>query len=191
MVCSSWYYITNKKKYKGVIKIFLYELNNLETQLWNLLTSDEDLDKEIFDNIKVNEEKIILSYAKVWRQLISDIDQLKNEIERLQKRRFRFEAAASKLKENLLMGMRITDIKKVSTPDITLAIRKNPPSTPDITLAIRKNPPALKIDTTAEIPQEYFKNNPVLDKSRLKEDIKNGLIIDGVYLESSERVDIS
>lgn len=177
MICSSWYYITNKKKYKGVIKIFLYELNNLETQLWNLLTSDEDLDKEIFDNIKVNEEKIILSYAKVWRQLISDIDQLKNEIERLQKRRFKFEAAASKLKENLLMGMRITDIKKVSTPDITLAIRKNPP--------------ALKIDTTAEIPQEYFKNNPVLDKSRLKEDIKNGLIIDGVYLESSERVDIS
>ena len=73
--------------------------------------------------------------------------------------------------------MNFTDLKKISRPDISLAVKKNPPS--------------LKIDIDAEIPEEYFNNNPVLDKKHLKEDIKKGLLINGVRLESTERVDIS
>ena len=151
--------ITQKKiKVKRVIKIFLYELNKFETQIWDLMSSEDGLDKEIFDEIKITEEETILSYAKVWRQMSSDIEQLKNEIDRLQKRKARFEAAASKIKEKLLIGMNFTDLKKISRPDISLAVKKNPPS--------------LKIDIDAEIPEEYFTNNPVLDKKHLKEDIK-------------------
>lgn len=170
--------ISQKKiKVKGVIKIFLYELNKFETQIWDLMSSEDGLDKEIFDEIKITEEETILSYAKVWRQMSSDIEQLKNEIDRLQKRKARFENAASKIKEKLLLGMNFTDLKKISRPDISLAVRKNPPS--------------LKIDIDAEIPEEYFNNNPILDKKHLKEDIKKGLLINGVRLESTERVDIS
>ena len=95
-----------------MIKIFLYELNKFESQIWDLMTSEEGLDKEIFDEIKLNEEETILSYAKIWRQLTSDIEQLKNEIDRLQKRKARFENAASQIKEKLLLGMHFTDLKK-------------------------------------------------------------------------------
>ena len=107
-----------------MIKIFLYELNKFETQIWDLMTSEEGLDKEIFDEIKLNEEETILSYAKIWRQLTSDIEQLKNEIDRLQKRKARFENAASQIKEKLLLGMHFTELKKISRPDISLAVKK-------------------------------------------------------------------
>lgn len=56
---------------------------------------------------------------------------------------------------------------------------------------IKKNPPSLRIDKEGNIPPEYFKNlAPILDKTLLKDAIKNGLNIEGVQLVQTERLEI-
>ena len=85
--------------------------------------------------------------------------------------------SAEKLKGLMFEGMKMTDAKKIHRPEFDISIKKNPPS--------------LQIAPDAQIPEEYYKAQaPILDKAMLKDDIKNGLKIDGISLIQTERVDI-
>lgn len=65
---------------------------------------------------------------------------------------------------------------------------------PEFTIAIRKNAAAVQIKPEATIPSQYWVTPepppPRLDKQKLKEDLKAGVIVDGAYLEQAERLDI-
>lgn len=157
--------------------MLLYELSEIETQILEQLESEEGIDKTLYESLKLDEEEKIVSCAKVYRQILSDAQVCKDEEKRLSERKKKLENSAERLKTIIFDGMKMTDAKKIHRPEFDIAIRKNPSS--------------LQIAPDARIPDEYYKAQaPVLDKAMLKDDIKNGLEIDGISLIQTERVDI-
>lgn len=65
---------------------------------------------------------------------------------------------------------------------------------PEFTISVRKNPAAVMVKPDAVIPEEYYVQPepppPRLDKKKLAEHLKEGVYIDGVWLEQGERLDI-
>ena len=157
--------------------MLLYELSEIETQILEQLESEDGIDKEIYDTLKFTEEEILVSCARVYRQILSDAQACKDEEKRLSERKKRLENNAARLKELMFDGMKIADVKKIHRPEFDISIKKNPPS--------------LQIDPNAQIPIEYYKTqDPILDKALLKEDVKSGLFIEGVQLVQVERLEI-
>lgn len=157
--------------------MLLYELSEIETQILEQLESEDGIDKEIYDTLKFTEEEILVSCARVYRQILSDAQACKDEEKRLSERKKRLENNAARLKELMFDGMKIADVKKIHRPEFDISIKKNPPS--------------LQIDPNAQIPSEYYKKpDPILDKVLLKEDVKSGLFIEGVQLVQVERLEI-
>ena len=157
--------------------MLLYELNELESEILEQLESDDGIDKEIYDAIKLDEKEKLVSCARVYRQIVSDAQVCKDEEKRLSERKRKLENKAERLRQMIFEGMKMTDVKKIHRSEFDLIIKKNPPS--------------LHITTVNYIPQEYYKEQaPVLDKALLKEAVKNGLNIEGVQLLQTERLDI-
>lgn len=157
--------------------MLLYELSEIEMQILEQLESEDGIDKEIYDTLKFTEEEILVSCARVYRQILSDAQACKDEEKRLSERKKRLENNAARLKELMFDGMKIADVKKIHRPEFDISIKKNPPS--------------LQIDPNAQIPSEYYKKpDPILDKVLLKEDVKSGLFIEGVQLVQVERLEI-
>lgn len=157
--------------------MLLYELSEIETQILEQLESEDGIDKEIYDTLKFTEEEILVSCARVYRQILSDAQVCREEEKRLSERKKRLENNAEKLKKLMFDGMKITDVKKIHRSEFDISIKKNPPS--------------LQIDPNAQIPIEYYKTqDPILDKALLKEDVKSGLFIEGVQLVQVERLEI-
>lgn len=157
--------------------MLLYELSEIETQILEQLESEEGIDKTLYESLKLDEEEKIVSCAKVYRQILSDVQVCKDEEKRLSERKKKLENSAERLKGLMFDGMKMTDAKKIHRPEFDIAIRKNPPS--------------LQIAPDARIPDEYYKPQaPVLDKALLKDDVKSGLFIDGVQLVQVERLEI-
>lgn len=157
--------------------MLLYELSEIETQILEQLESEEGIDKTLYESLKLDEEEKIVSCAKVYRQILSDVQVCEDEKRRLSERKKKLENSAERLKGLMFYGMKMTDVKKIHRSEFDISIKKNPPS--------------LQIAPDAQIPDEYYKAQaPVLDKAMLKDDIKNGLKIDGISLIQTERVDI-
>lgn len=157
--------------------MLLYELSTLEAQILEQLESEDGIDKEVYDRLKLDEEEKIVSCARIYRQILSDAQACKDEEKRLSERKKKLENRAQRLKDMMFEGMKITGASKIRRAEFDIAIKKNPPS--------------LQIDNEENIPKEYFKNPaPILDKTSLKEAIKDGLKINGVTLLQTERLEI-
>lgn len=157
--------------------MLLYELSILEMQILEKLYSEDGIDKDVYDQLKLDEEEKIVRCAKLYRQLVSDMQACKEEANRLAERKRKLEKSAERLRSHILDGMKLTNTKKICRPEFDISVRTNPPS--------------LYIDDDNEIPAEYFTTPaPVLDKTALKDAVKNGTEIKGVWLLQTERVDI-
>lgn len=92
----------------------------------------------------------------------------------------RMRKKATGIRAYLLNQMRGAGISKIQAPEFTISIRKNPA--------------AVMVKPDAAIPQEYWVQPepppPRLDKKKLAEHLKEGVVIDGVWLEQGERLDI-
>lgn len=157
--------------------MLLYQLSEIEMQILEQLESEDGIDKEIYDTLKFTEEEILVSCARVYRQILSDVQACKDEEKRLSERKKKLENSAQRLKDMMFEGMKITGASKIRRPEFDIMIKKNPPS--------------LQIDKEENIPNEYFKNlAPVLDKTLLRNAIKSGLNLEGVQLIQTERLEI-
>ena len=52
--------------------MLLYKLSEIEMQILEQLESEDGIDKEIYDTLKFTEEEILVSCARVYRQILSD-----------------------------------------------------------------------------------------------------------------------
>ena len=158
--------------------MLLYELSALEIQILEQLESEDGIDKDVYEQLKLDEEEKIVSCARIYRQILSDAQTCKDEEKRLAERKKKLENSAQRLKEIMFEGMKMTGINKIHRPQFDIKIKKNPPS--------------LRIDKEENIPKEYFKTlAPILDKSLLKDAVKNGLNLEGVQLIQTERLEIN
>jgi len=94
------------------------------------------------------------------------------EIEMLKKQLQEEEKQDSEIRENMKQKMLSAGMKKFEALDGSVA-------------QLNKTPASLVIEDESEIPEEYKKEKTTIsvDKKQLKEDIKEGLILDGVCLK--------
>ena len=157
----------------------LYELTGQYRELLELAESEE-LDKQLIsDTLEGLDGEIEIKadgYAKVIRELEGKADLLKNEIERLSKRKSAIENNIKSMKEALQNVMFITGKTKFKT-DL-------------FNFNIQKNPPRLVIDKPEEIPEEYLiPQEPKINSKAIKDMLKEKEL-PFAHLEQSESLRI-
>jgi len=157
----------------------LYELTGQYRELLELAESEE-LDKQLIaDTLEGLDGEFEIKadgYAKVIRELEGKADLLKNEIERLSKRKTAIENNIKAMKEALQNAMYITGKVKFKTNLFNFSIQKNPPK--------------LVIDKPEEIPEEFLiPQPPKVDNAKLKEILKEKEL-PFAHLEQSESLRI-
>lgn len=154
----------------------LYELEDNWEQVFNML-NDPDVDEEmILDTLEAIEGEIeikAVGYAKVIKNLEADIPALKEEIDRLERKKKSKESKAKFLKLKLEETMKSMGRLEIKTDLFDFKIQKNPPGI-DV-LDIKQVPDIYKI------PQEVK-----IDKRAILQDLKNGAEIKGVEIKQSE-----
>jgi len=157
----------------------LYELTGQYRELLELAESEE-LDKQLIaDTLEGLDGEIEIKadgYAKVIRELEGKTAVLKDEIDRLSKRKSVIENNIKSMKEALQNAMFITGKTKFKT-DL-------------FNFNIQKNPPRLVIDKPEEVPEEYLiPQEPKIDTSAIKEALKQQEL-PFAHLEQSESLRI-
>ena len=159
----------------------LYELTTQYQALLEL-AEDPDVDPEVLadtmDGLDGDIEEKADGYAKVIKCLETQAAGVKTELDRLNTRKKSIETNIARIKENLEAAMRITGKVKFKTDLFSFGIQKNPAS-----VVIDVDPAAL--------PDEYLiPQEPKIDKTKIKEDLKAGIDIGVAHLEQSESLRI-
>lgn len=160
----------------------LYELSANYRALSDKL-HDLDLPEEVIaDTLEAESGDLIekgINVAKVFRNLESLANQIKEAEAQMAARRKAIENRAANLKNYLKANMEECGIQKIESPWFVISIRKNPE--------------ALVIDNEQAIPFSFFKEIPAtyqLDKNACKQAIKDGEDIPGCHLERSTRLEV-
>ena len=135
----------------------------------------EDVIK-VLDGIKDEFDKKAENTVKVIRNFEADIQALKDEEMRLVKKRHSLEKKKKDLKEYLYFNMERMKVKKINAGIFDINIQKNPQS--------------IKILDEVTIRDKYKIASYRIDKKTLKDDIKDGLEIEGVSLVQTEGIRI-
>ena len=156
----------------------LYELTAGLQTLWDLMEEGTLEDEMLLEAFKNQEEEIsfkLEGYCKFLKNLESDIAGLKAEEDRLKARRKAMENTRDRMKVVMQMAMETAGEKKVKGQIFTIYIQANPESV------------VLDESYIENIPPEYLKvRDPEIDKAKLKEDLKNGVNLEGIaHLEQN------
>ncbi len=159
----------------------LYELTEMYQNIWDLVADEEvDLDtletalSQVEDNLETKAE----SMAKLVKGIDGDVTALKEEENRLAKRRKALENKQTNIKQYLQNQFNVMGIDKVKTSLFTVALQNNPPS--------------VNILDEDLIPEQYKKT--VTTTSIVKKDIldalKLGELIEGAELKQGKSLRI-
>ena len=156
----------------------IYELTESIQLLWNLMDEGEIDDDTLIDAMMNSQEDLTIKlegYCKFIRNLESDIEGLKKEESRLADRRRTMENTIKRAKKAMQYAMETAGLKKVKGQIFTISVQANPES-------VVLDEPYIK-----NIPPEYLKvKDPEIDKAKLKEDLKNGVNLNGIaHLEQN------
>jgi len=114
------------------------------------------------------------------RNLEASAESIKAAEKQMAERRKAIEAKAERIRNYLKDNMARTGITKIDCPYFALSLRNSPP--------------AVEVINADEIPAQYFDipepPAPVLNKNRLKDDLKNGVIVEGARLTQGSYLQI-
>ena len=158
----------------------LYKLTEHYENLEALL-DNEDIDKDIIYNAlnEVNDsiEEKAENIAKLINSLTYSVLCLKEEEQRLVRKRRTLENRIESLKTYLQNEMRVLNKYEIRSNLFNIKIQKNPVS--------------LKVDNFDNIPTRFFKTKEAeLDRRELLREIKGGLTVEGVELQQTESIRI-
>lgn len=157
----------------------LYELTE---EFLNLLSMAEDPDvdpqafKDTLEGLEYEVELKADAYAKIIRQVEGNIATVDAEINRLQGFKKLLEGNVDTMKGNLENTMKVTGKTKFKTDLFSFRIQKNPAS--------------VVIDNEDDVPPEYLKITPTVNKTAIKKAIESGEDIPYAHLEQSESLRI-
>lgn len=157
----------------------LFELTENYVKFFTMLEEADEITEELEEmanNLSIAIEEKSDNYVKMIKNLDADVEAFKNQEKIFNKKRKTAENKIAWLKKNLQSSMEQTGRKKVKTELFTISIQKNTP--------------ALDITSEDNIGDEYYKVERTLNKRDLLNDIKEGLIIDGVGIKQTESLRI-
>lgn len=144
--------------------------------------SDSDIDPQtIADTLEAvagDVEQKATNVAMFVRNLESSAEQIELAIKAMQERKKSIESKAESIRKYLKENMQRTGITKIECPYFAISLKKNPPS--------------VVIDNESLINDKYVKTKTVtsIDKTAIKTDLQNGIIVEGAHIEQNERLDI-
>ena len=140
-----------------------------------------DLDEVTFadclEGLQGDLEDMADNVAYIVKTLKAEADAIKNEAKTLQERAKAKLNKADRLTQYLFESMKQLEKTKIETARNCLSIKKNPVSV--VTLEDFYND---------EYMREFVEVK--LDKAKLKEDLKAGVVVDGARLEQKERLEV-
>lgn len=159
----------------------LYELTNELAWVMLSLQEEEEGESQREETNKRIEELIsditgkADGYAKVLRNLQSDMEAYAAEEQRLHDRRKACERGVERCKAMLKTAMEITGKTKIGTSIGTFTLQNNPAS--------------VEVLSEKDVPEEYWVPQPPrMDKRKILTDLKAGCIVDGVQLTQTTGV---
>lgn len=157
----------------------LYELTD---ELFRLYEFAEDIDtddqafKDTLEALTGEIEDKADGYAKVIRQIESDVDVIQKEIDRLTARRDALKNNVKRMKEALQQTMIALDKPKFKTELFSFYIQKNKAS--------------VVIDDETAVPDEYYVTKREISKTKISDAINEGKNITFAHLSQSESLRI-
>jgi len=145
----------------------IYELTGQWIELQEMLESGDYDEQTIADTLEGLEGEIEAKadgYARIIRNMESDIEAFKKEAERLTEKKRRLENSVKRLKENLQMAMTLTGKTKFKTELFSFGIQKNGGALPVI-IDIEEADLPQELKVVTERPDlkaiaEYIEANP-------------------------------
>lgn len=138
---------------------------------------DEGTLKDTLDSIEEVFDDKVENIAKAIKEIEGQADMIKAEKDRLAKREQTMRNNAKSMKRYVQEQMDAVGKKKVQGELLTIAIQRNAPS--------------IRIESEENIPEAFYIPQPSkLDKTQLKQELKQGLAIPGVELIQTESVRI-
>lgn len=158
----------------------LYTLTSDWLNLYEMM-SDSEIDEEmVLDSIEGVDGEIEAKaegYAMVRAQLKADADAIKAEEERLYARRKAIENNVKRLEGSLQDAMELTGKTKFKTALFSFGIQNNAPS--------------VVIDDATAIPEEFLiQQEPKVNKTAIKDLLKNGEVLSYAHLETGKSLRI-
>jgi hypothetical protein len=160
----------------------LYELTTAYREVWNMVeddTTDLTVITDTLESIEGAIEEKAANIANFIRSLDYDAEAIKAEEKRLADRRKAIENRIAAIKRYIQCQMESTGIDKIKTPTQTISLQKNPP--------------ALVVSDDKAVPPQYLVVIPEhyeVDKTRIKEALKNGEIVPGCELTQGKSLRI-
>ncbi|MBX8938515.1 siphovirus Gp157 family protein [Enterococcus gilvus] len=156
----------------------LYKLADSYNQVVDMADRlDDGTLRDTLDSIKDAFDVKAENVAKAVKEIEGQANMIDEEIKRLTKRKTTMKNNAKSMKVYLQEQMEAIGKRKVQGELLTVAIQKNAPS--------------VKIESEQYIPEGFYVPQPSkLDKTQLKNELKNGLEITGVELVQTESVRI-
>ena len=159
----------------------LYEILPAYNQLLQLADDPNSDDQEICKMLEECEgilQEKATNIAFLVRNMEADAHAMKEAESGIAARRKMIEARACSLRRYVLSSMVAADVRKISCPYFVLSVQKNPPS--------------VIVDDESSVPIQYLRQSepppPSIDKKAIIEDIKQGVVIEGVHIEQAERL---
>lgn len=150
----------------------LYELSVAFQEVQNM-ELDPEVMKDTLDSINDAIENKAENIAKLVRNLESDVSAYKEEEDRLKTKRQATENKVKWLKTYLEDNMKLTGKTKFKSGMFNFSIQKNPAS--------------VNITDERIIPEEFLiPQLPKIDKTALKDVLKNGIEVPGAELKQTE-----
>ena len=150
----------------------LYELSVAFQEVQNM-ELDPEVMKDTLDSINDAIENKAENIAKLVRNLESDVSAYKEEEDRLKTKRQAAENKVKWLKTYLEDNMKLTGKTKFKSGMFNFSIQKNPAS--------------VNITDERIIPEEFLiPQLPKIDKTALKDVLKNGVEVPGAELKQTE-----
>lgn len=149
----------------------IYELSGSWRTLYDM-ADDPDMDAEVwFDTLEGIEGEIEVkaeNYGKVIKQLKADAEAVKAEKDRLARKQQSLENKATYLMRRLQEAMELVEKDKIKTELFSFNIQNNPPS--------------VFIADESRVPEEFLKTKVEVDKTKIKDWLKEGNIADWAEL---------
>lgn len=161
----------------------LYELTGNYVTLMDML-DDPDVDPitlmDTLDAVEGELDEKAENYGRIIRNLEAEAKALKEEVDRLSRRKKTIDNNIDSLKKRLQMAMELTNRPKIDTPLFKFYIQKNAPSV------------VVDLDDLQDMPMEYLTyHEPTVNKTALKDALKAGLDLTGIaHLEQSQSLRI-
>ncbi|HEL1625465.1 TPA: siphovirus Gp157 family protein [Streptococcus suis] len=155
----------------------IYELTGIFKQIAEMEGIDEETKLDTLESLDWTEqfEEKVENTVKVIKNKEADVDQLKEEIDRLTKRKKSIENDITRLKTGLQGAFEITGHEKVKTLLFTVSLANNQPS--------------VVVDEEL-LPKKYFIQTLKPDKTAIKELLKAGKKVKGAVLQESRSLRI-